>query len=56
MDAREFFQKLDTMTKEEAFAAYSIKYYTVDDLLNDKVIGKGVRKLYEKNYMLDSNI
>lgn len=52
MDRDEFFRSLEGMTDEEAFEKYSIKYYTVDDLLNDKEQGKDIRKLFEKNYML----
>ncbi|KAH9386644.1 uncharacterized protein NEMAJ01_1540 [Nematocida major] len=51
MDTSSFLRAVDEMSAEQACAQYGIKYYTVEDLVQDPVIGGGVKSLYTKNYM-----
>ncbi|KAI5134575.1 hypothetical protein NEAUS06_1164 [Nematocida ausubeli] len=51
MDKETLFAKLERMTKDEVFSEYNIKYYTVSDLLEDPLLGRSVKSLYERNYM-----
>ncbi|KAI5129578.1 hypothetical protein NEPAR06_2033 [Nematocida parisii] len=47
----ELFSELEGSMRDTALDKYNIHYYTVDDLLKDPVIGRGVQALYKKNYM-----
>lgn len=43
--------QIDSLTDEEALSEYSIRYYTVQDIIQGGELGTKIHKLYKDNYL-----